>query len=168
MSNSFARQTRVLGIDPCTKGFGFAVIEGGTRLLDWGVARVYSRNSEEFLVRINAMIERYRPTLIALEQAPERRGGSRKGDRIASLMRYSDERGLPCIMSTRRKIRQAIALRPDATKHEVAARIAQLFPDLMPLLPMRRRPWDTEDARMNVFDAVGFALHSTTRKEGAI
>ncbi len=28
---------RVLAIDPNSRGFGFAVLEGGARLIDWGI-----------------------------------------------------------------------------------------------------------------------------------
>jgi hypothetical protein len=31
------REIRVVAIDPATRGFGFAVLEGANRLIDWGV-----------------------------------------------------------------------------------------------------------------------------------
>jgi hypothetical protein len=45
------------------------------------------------------------------------------------------------------------------TKHEMAEMIAQKFPDeLAANLPPKRRTWESEDGRMDTFDAVGLAL----------
>jgi len=37
MSRAYTKDIRVLAIDPSTRGFGFAVLEGPDRLIDWGV-----------------------------------------------------------------------------------------------------------------------------------
>ena len=37
MSRAYTKDIRVLAIDPSTRGFGFAVLEGPNRLIDWGV-----------------------------------------------------------------------------------------------------------------------------------
>ena len=37
MSRAYTKDIRVLAIDPSTRGFGFAVLEGPERLIDWGV-----------------------------------------------------------------------------------------------------------------------------------
>ena len=44
------------------------------------------------------------------------------------------------------------------TKHEIATIIGDKFPELAPHVPPHRKCWMKEDDRMNIFDAMGFAL----------
>jgi len=44
MSIKNEKVIRVLAIDPSTRGFGFAVLEGPSRLIDWGVKETRSKN----------------------------------------------------------------------------------------------------------------------------
>ena len=37
MSRAYTKDIRVLAIDPSTRGFGYAVLEGPNRLIDWAV-----------------------------------------------------------------------------------------------------------------------------------
>ena len=46
MSSPFIKEKRVLAIDPTTKGFGFAIMEGPERLIDWGVKGVKNNASK--------------------------------------------------------------------------------------------------------------------------
>jgi len=62
---------RVLGIDPSTRGFGYAVVESDFRLIARGVAHIPSRRTRDLLNRIERLISMYKPDVIALEQ-PER------------------------------------------------------------------------------------------------
>jgi hypothetical protein len=44
------------------------------------------------------------------------------------------------------------------TKHEMAEVLVQKYPsELGGKLPSKRRAWDNEDGRMDIFDAVGLA-----------
>ena len=52
MPRAAAPHVRTLAVDPSPRGFGFAVLEGPTHLLDWGVAELYSMSMdllEQFL-----------------------------------------------------------------------------------------------------------------------
>ena len=45
------------------------------------------------------------------------------------------------------------------TKHEMAEFLAQKYPvELAAKLPPKRRAWENEDGRMDMFDAVGLAV----------
>jgi hypothetical protein len=44
------------------------------------------------------------------------------------------------------------------TKRDRAVAIAEAFPELASRLPRVRRPWMSEDERMNIFDAMALAL----------
>ena len=46
-----------------------------------------------------------------------------------------------------------------ATKHEMAEMLARKYPvELADKLPPKRRAWENEDRRMDIFDAVGLAV----------
>ena len=55
-------------------------------------------------------------------------------------------------------MKQAFSESGATTKYEGAVAIAKRFPELAPRLPRFRKPWMSEDYRMSIFDAVGFAL----------
>ncbi len=148
---------RVLSIDPSVAGFGFVVLEDGQRLIDWGVARLWSHNSQEFLTRVEAMIERYQPALVVSEDCSASRRGRRAGSQVALLMAHCRQRQLPVALVTRQAVRQAFS-ETGITKHAIAMAIAMQFPEVEPRLPQRRKPWNSEDERMNIFDALSFAI----------
>ena len=55
-------------------------------------------------------------------------------------------------------------------KREIAQSIAQEIPELEPRLPPVRRIWMSEDARMNIFDAVALGMtffHTKGKKKRA-
>lgn len=158
MWNHSRQYHRILAIDPSTKGFGFAVLEGNDRLVDWGVAGLWSKSDEEFLTRLEAMVDRYRPAIIAVEDTSSTRRGERAQRRIEAVVEYAELRDVHPILVSRSEVRSSLDLPTDATKHEAAARIAELFPELGTLLPPERKPWQSEDERMNVFDAVALAI----------
>jgi hypothetical protein len=52
------------------------------------------------------------------------------------------------------------------TKHALAEIMAERFPDeLGSRLPPKRKPWMSEDSRMNIFDAAALALVFRLKKE---
>lgn len=148
---------RVLGVDLCAKGFGFAVIENVKHLVDWGVTHVWSRNAQEFLIRIERLIERHRPVLIVTEEIPFKK--ARRGARTltACLEHFARERRIRFVRCTRAQIRSAFR-ETGETKHDIAVALAKEFPELESRLPRRRRAWESEDSRMNIFDALSLIV----------
>lgn len=52
-----------------------------------------------------------------------------------------------------------------ATKHEIAAAISRQFPELAQKLPPKTKLWASEPQRMNIFDAMSFALTALSHLE---
>ncbi len=67
MNGSSTKVKRVLAIDPTTKGFGFAVMEGPEKLIDWGVKGVRGSKNSECLRLISGLIDQYQPDVIVVE-----------------------------------------------------------------------------------------------------
>lgn len=147
---------RILAIDPSTAGFGFAVLEDPTRLVDWGVAEVWSKSPKSFLARVEALVDRYSPSIIVLEDVGDGKRRKRAARLIELVGRYSETRRVTAVKVHRSQVRKAFGGKP--TKHEIAVAIAAVFPEMAPRLPRRRRLWDSESEQMNVFDALSFAL----------
>ncbi len=148
---------RIIAVDPCLKGFGFAVLEGGTRLLDWGVARVWGTSEKEFVARVEDLLLRYRSKCLVLEDLDNVTRVSRRTRRVRVLEEYGKRSRLQLLRVSRASV-QSVFQNTGVTKREIALAISHLFPELGPHLPPVRKPWMSEDERMNVFDAVSLAL----------
>jgi hypothetical protein len=165
MKNTTPHQ-RVLAIDPGSGGFGFAVLEGAERLVDWGVAGTTCRNDRELLGRAVQLIERYRPDVFVVEDcsAPSSRRRQRACRLIRAMAQAAIERKVGVRRFARDDIRKAFK---DAdtlpTKHRIAVAIVELFPELVLRLPPLRRPWMSEDYRMSIFDAVALTVTTSMR-----
>ncbi|MHB8519870.1 MAG: RuvC family protein [Limisphaerales bacterium] len=158
MNRLSAKEIRALAIDPTHRGFGFAVLEGPDRLIDWGVKTVRGNKQAGCLRKVRELVDQYQPTVVVLENCAAR--GSRRCARVQRLIEriraLAIKNGVKPRLVSRAQVRNAFA--PASTKHEIACAIAERFPELAPLLPPVRKPWMSEDARMNIFDAVGMGM----------
>jgi RNase H-fold protein (predicted Holliday junction resolvase) len=67
MSRAYTKDTCVIAIDPSTRGFGFAVLEGPERLVDWGVKETRTDKNRRSLELIADLIEIYQPRVLVVE-----------------------------------------------------------------------------------------------------
>ncbi len=162
-------EKRMLALDPTTKGFGFAVLEGPARLIDWGLKQARGDRNRTCVKRAAELIARYSPHALVVEDTEAR--GSRRCARVRELT--ADLRTLALEHNVRfrtisgRKVKKLFAAVGAATKHQIAVAIAKWFPELDPHLPPIRKPWMSEDERMSIFDAVAFAsaFYESSRKQ---
>src|SRR5215470_1493463 len=84
MSRAYTKAKRVLAIDPSTRGFGFAILEGPNRLIDWGVKETKTDKKRRSLQQIDDLIEQYQPNMIVVEDYAAK--GSRRCDRVRELI----------------------------------------------------------------------------------
>src|SRR5688572_9134689 len=92
MPRPLENNVRILAIDPSQRGFGFAVLEGSTRLIGWGSAVLYSKSTEELLVRVEALVDRYRPACIVIESIPADPRRARTLARLRAIADYARSR----------------------------------------------------------------------------
>jgi hypothetical protein len=156
-----AEMPRVLAIDPTTKGFGFAVMEGPDELVDWGVRSAFSDDKNATTLElVSDLFERYRPEIIVLQDA--RSGKWRRCERVRDLLWDVSRLALQKKISTRlishARMRAVFGDLGARTKHEIAAAIAKRLPELWPRQPRYRQPWMPEDYSMAIFDAAALAI----------
>jgi hypothetical protein len=151
---------RVLAIEPFYRGFGFAVLEGPERLIDWGVAYTIRDKNTLSLGRVALLAARYNPDVIALEDCSGK--GSRKCLRVRVLLHLIGQfcvgRGIAVYNCPPARVRETFAPAGGTTKHEIATALSRRFPELAPHMPLRRKCWMSENWRTNIFGAVALAF----------
>jgi hypothetical protein len=148
---------RTLAIDPTTSGFGFVVLEGSERLVDWGLGRMEKPEDLLFEKRIEKLLDRVAPQLLVLEDMED----SRRGERAIAWARLAQmcaaKRGVKVERIGRAEVSERFAS-SGKSRWEVGLAISRFFPELAPSLPKKRRIWESEDRRMTIFTAASFAL----------
>lgn len=153
---------RVLAIDPTSRGFGYAVLEGSDRLIDWGVVEVRPWTLSGCLRRVSDLIEGLRPTVIVTEdiRGRESRRGQRAREVITSIEAKAQQSGISYRAVPRNRVRQVFRAEGAQNKHQIARAIANRFPELLPTLPRKRKCYSSEDERIGVFGSIAYALVS--------
>lgn len=158
-----AHPRRVLAIDPTTRGFGYVVLEGSTRIIDWGVKSSRSTTIEkeiQVLSKIKDLIRHCQPQCIVIEET--RGEQSRRCGRVRLLLgtvrNIAVWEGIKSRNISTDQVKRVFGTFGATTKHEIACVIAEHLPDLAPYLPKVRKPWMPEDYRMAIFDAAAMAL----------
>jgi len=172
MTPTKRKQMRTLAVAPSTRGFGFALIEA-QRLVDWGIKSVKGEKNKASVSKVEALLALYKPEILVLEDASA--DESRRSPRIRLLTRQlaalAETHGVEARQLTRLQVRHVFFHDEKGTKEGLAQMLAQWFPEeLGLLLPPKRRPWMSEDCRMNIFEAVALALalsHCKSKRPGA-
>jgi len=111
--------------------------------------------------RMKKLITRYHPEVIVLEDSTAK--DTRRSPRIQELwgkiIEMAQNLRVPVRELLRKQVRRAFFDDGPGTKHALAEILATKFPDeLGDRLPPKRRPWTSEDYRIDIFDAVALAL----------
>jgi Holliday junction resolvasome RuvABC endonuclease subunit len=158
--NQISKPSRILAVSLSSRGFGFAVMEGNDRLIDYGNKVVRPDKNVHSLTQIEKMITRCQPDALVLHDVTAKR--SHRSGRIKELHRtvvaLAQRRTLTVKAIPAMEVRRRLLGDATETKHELAALLAKRFPDeLASRLPPKRKLWTSEDARMDIFDAVALA-----------
>jgi len=132
MNRAYTKDICVLAIDPSTRGFGFAVLEGPNRLIDWGVKETKKNKNTRTLTLIEELIDRYQPSVIVVEDYDGK--GSRRCRRIQGLIndisKLASKKKIRVRSFSRVKVKQAFSESGASNKQEIAIAIANRFPEL--------------------------------------
>lgn len=160
MSSALATHKRILAIDPCTRGFGFAVLEGPERLIDWGVKEARSNKNARCVRQIADLISCYRPDAIVIEDYADT--GCRRCLRVRKLLqdirKLAARKRIKTYRFSGRAVSAAFSQSGACTKHQITSIVAKCLPELAPRQPPFRKPWMSEDQRMRIFSAVAFVF----------
>lgn len=158
----------VLAVYPSTRGFGFAIFKGPSRLIDWGIKDVRDDKNVICLSKIQDLIEFYEPEVVVTEDYAEKR--SRRCKRIQALLKsitnLAEKEGIISHRAPRAMTRSFYSRFGARTKYERAKLITGQFPEFELQLPPPRKIWMSEDPRMSIFEAAALALMYWYGKEG--
>lgn len=160
MTRDVPEELRVIAIHPISRAFGWVVLEGQQRLIDWGVKYGNTDRRASWLPGFAELLDYFDPHMAVFEDttAPGSRRCRRIQELIAGAVRLAAVRRIRSRRIPRQKVKDVFVQLGATTKHQVAAVIAKRFPELDPRLPPLRKPWMSEDDRMSIFDAMAFAI----------
>ena len=158
----FADQRSIVALDPSSRGVAFAFFERGS-LLDWGTRR----NDRDQLGVADRLLALFKADVVVIEDPDAHRCERRP--RVRSLLRNIARRasghGIAVLLVSRYEVRKSSAERGMTTKHAVASDIARMFPEIEHLVPRRRRSFQSEQARADIFDAISLVTHAFETRE---
>ena len=151
-----------------SRGIGFAVMEGKHILVDWGLKTVDGNKNARLLSKVANLIKHYKPDAIVLENTHLKK--SRRGLRVQALTQeivaLAQNEKINVKRFSRKQLNLAFVADRPGTKHALAEYFASRFPQELGLhLPRKRRSYDNEDCRMDIFDAVALAEHFLRGRE---
>jgi len=151
-------EKRILAIDLRSRSFGFAVFEGSTRLLDWGV-RSFRQGINVVKIpaseKLAGLMDEFSPSAIVVRKGfVENR--KKVGMRQALVMQAEKHR-IPVRLLSRCVVKNAF-VGSNRNKYVIAAALAKQLPELAPKLPSVRKIWKSEDYRMSIFDAAALGV----------
>lgn len=162
--------SRVLALDLRPQRYGFAMLEGTSRLLDWGTS-TYSRSKHGPSFRsLRSIFTVFRPERVVVGDSADwtsvRR--SRTTPAIRAIRNEVNWRSLPIEQVSRTEIRNAFSKHGISNKRGISSAIVLLFPELVWRLPRARRPWEAERHSQPVFDAIALGITSLVKLGNSI
>ena len=149
-------EKRVLALSVNSQGFGFVAFDGPRELLDWGM-RSFRRGVNAVKVPIKdktlRLFDAHQPDILMLKE-PKTRQSKKIVNTIAKLARAQ---AIPIEFVSKHDIHRVFAAAKQS-KYHIGATIAAYYPELLPHLPLRRKPWQSEKYGIQIFEAVELAL----------
>jgi hypothetical protein len=146
---------RILALDVHPLSFGFVVLEGHDRLLDWGV-RSFRHGVNAVKIPMSRklawLLDEYKPGVLLVKEPTN--GASRRMKMIATLATANH---IQVRTVSGESIKRALP-QPTENKHQIAQAVAGRFPLLSSYVPPKRKPWKGEHYRTSVFEAAALGL----------
>lgn len=160
MNPTTAKQIRILAIAPSARGFGYSVMEGDV-ILECGNKGVKGNKNLHAISKIERLMKQFLPDVLVLPDVNAK--GCHRAPRIKALHRQiidlAAKQKCKVVLLSGRLLRVALLGDVKGTKHEMAEVLAQKYPiELAARLPRKRRAWESEDCRLDIFDAVALAV----------
>jgi hypothetical protein len=160
MNQTTSKQNRILAIAPSARGFGYSVMEGQL-ILECGNKRADGDINLQAIFKIEKLMKQFLPGVLVLQDVNAK--GCHRAPRIKALHRQivklAAKQNCKVALISGEKLRITLLGDVKGTKHEMAEMLAQKYPvELAAKLPPKRRAWESEDYRMDIFDAMALAV----------
>jgi hypothetical protein len=160
MNQTSSKQIRIVAIALTARGFGYCVMEN-QEILECGHKEVRGNKNSQSVYKIEKLLKQFLPSILVLQDVNA--AGCHRAPRIKTLHRQiiglAESRKIKVSLFSGKLLRIALLGDVKGTKHEMAEFLAQKYPvELAAKLPPKRRAWENEDGRMDMFEAVGLAV----------
>jgi Holliday junction resolvasome RuvABC endonuclease subunit len=160
MNQTMSKQVRILAIAPTARGFGYCVMEDEA-ILECGYKGARGNKNAKSVLKIEKLMNQFLPSGLVLQDVYAE--GCYRAPRIKALHRkivgLAANHKCKVKLFSGNQLRDALLGDVKGTKHEMAELLARKYPvELAGKLPPKRRLWENEDGRMDMFDAVGLAM----------
>lgn len=155
------RYDLILGIYLNVRGFAFVLFEGPFTPVDWGIVEIRGKEKlRRSLRRIGAIFGQYSPDALVLQNMSSRVARRAKHTRILNdaIKTLADTQSIQVHLYSRAQVCEYFKKFGLTNKDAIAETIARKIPVLERLVPSRRKIWNSESARMVLFDAVALVL----------
>ncbi len=144
---------RILAVDLRVSYFGYAVFETPAKILAFGVATVNS--PDKMQLRISVLIKQFRPSVIVMRRLRVRskRDRAHHASSTRIIRKEARSASIPTVLMSESKLWQFFHRLGKRNKYDVAALIANRFPDLAWKLPAKRKLYQPEPWTISLFDA---------------
>ena len=139
--------------------FGFVVLEGPDRLLDWGQKNFRQGvNTVKIPARkkIAALLDEFSPGAVVLKKCSSDRNRKR-ATLCQHILRQAQLRRIPVRIISPEEVKTAFTGH-GLNKYKIASAVALRFPELAPRLPEKHKIWKPEDYRLSIFDAASLGI----------
>jgi Holliday junction resolvasome RuvABC endonuclease subunit len=159
MNQMISERVRILAIALTSRGFGYCVMEGPV-MLECGKKKAKGNKNAQAVSKIEKLMNQFLPDVLVLQDVNA--AHCRRAPRIKALHRQvvelAEEHKCKVTLFSGKQLRTTLMGDVKGTKHEMAEMLVQKYPsELGGKLPPKRRAWDNDDGRMDIFDAVALA-----------
>jgi hypothetical protein len=160
MNQTTSKQVRILALAPTARGFGYCVMENDV-MLECGHKEVWGNKNVKSISRIKKLMKQFLPDVLVLQDVSAK--GCRRVRRTKALhlqiITLATKETCKVKFFAGKVLRNTLLGDVEGTRHEMAETLAKIFPvELAMKLPRKRRFYDSEDGRMDMFDALGLAV----------
>jgi hypothetical protein len=135
------------------------------QLIDWGTRR-FCRHGPHRDQILRDLLCLFHPSTLVIRRlsARSRRNSPHINEVISKVREEARATNTPIVWVRESDFKQLFEGLGNTTKQQIATSMAGCFPEIEWKLPPPRKPWQTEDWRMVLFDAValGFAYFAIT------
>lgn len=145
---------RILALDVRPARFGYVVVEHG-RLIEWGLR--HGTTPDLLRSHLIYILQLWSPDTVVIRNRKIHFGNRRLQQVLAAIQAEVVQHGCRLRLVDQKTVARFFKEQGRKNKYDVAALVAERFPELVWRLPNKRRCWEPEKARMSLFDAAAVA-----------
>jgi hypothetical protein len=153
MNESKTSKIRILALEVRSSGFGFATFTGADLLVDWGTSSATAADRLAFTQAMASLLDEVKPSVVVIGSSGRRAALMT----VQAVSKAAHLRKLTVQRISRQQISDTFADR-NQNKHQIGIAIGERFPELAVYAPPKRKPWNSEDYRTRIFDAVASGI----------